>query len=184
MPRFFVDKKDILEDEIKITGDNYRHLTGVLRAKIGDEIEVCNGEKRDYLCKIISINSECVIANVLSDFVSVGEPKCNITLLMAMPKGDKAELIIEKATELGVFKIVFFISKFCVSRPSEKDFLKKQIRYKKVAESAAKQSKRGIVPEILFLDSIKKAVNFTDVDNDKIIFYEGKASPIKEVLKN
>jgi 16S rRNA (uracil1498-N3)-methyltransferase len=145
MNRFFLPEQSFESGLITITGDDANHIGYALRMKTGDEI-VFTRDGRDFFCQIEEIGHDYVTAAVLRVEAVRSEPKFKLTLFQAIPKSDKMELIIQKCTELGVNKIVPFISERCVSRP--KDPAAKISRWRRIAESAAKQSGRGAIPEI------------------------------------
>ncbi|MCL2699203.1 MAG: 16S rRNA (uracil(1498)-N(3))-methyltransferase [Defluviitaleaceae bacterium] len=142
MPRFFVDKDQITGKQIRITGDDAKHI-GVLRMKPGDEISVCEGEYV-YICKIADFKKAEVIADIIDMEGAVAEPAVAVTLFQGIPKSAKMELIIQKAVELGVSEIVPVITARSVSEPGGN----KTARWRKISEAAAKQSGRGIIPAI------------------------------------
>lgn len=156
MPRFFVDKSQIANDKVYITGDDVKHIARVLRLRVDDEITVCDRCRTDYECKISEISSDRVVADVLKSEENRAESDLEITLYQGMPKSDKMDYIVQKCVELGVLKIVPVITKRAVSRPSDGD--KKIARWQKIAAEAAKQSGRGLVPEICGMINFNEAV--------------------------
>ncbi|MBP1561826.1 MAG: 16S rRNA (uracil(1498)-N(3))-methyltransferase [Oscillospiraceae bacterium] len=169
MPRFFIDAP--ASDFISVTGSDARHIGYSLRMKIGDPITFCHGGT-DYLCVIESMTENEVLCRVESSVPSKSEPTVQLTLYQAYPKQDKLELIIQKTTELGVTRIVPFTSSRCVARPDEKSYRKKQERYCRIAEEAAKQSGRGIVPEIAPLMTMKEALEDMKGCGTRLFCYE------------
>ena len=145
MPRFFTD--NINENDIVLDGENARHIGRSLRMRPKEELTVCCGVI-DYDCEIRQITEDCVYLDLLEKHPCYAEPTVNVTLFQAVPKLDKLEHIIQKSTELGVSRVVPVLTRRCISRPTEKDFAKKLPRLAKIAEEAAKQSGRGIIPEI------------------------------------
>ncbi len=185
LPRFFTNYID--ENNITITGDDARHIGCSLRMKIGDSVTVCCNNI-DYNCNIASISDEEVRLALNEAVPCASEPDINVTLYQAVPKLDKLEFIIQKSVELGVSRIVPFISRRCVSRPDEKDFSKKLIRLNKISEQASKQSGRGIIPQVMPIINYKKALEDMALQ-DKIIFlYENGGKNFSEInlegLKN
>ncbi len=156
MPRFFVDKSQITDNKVYITGDDVKHIARVLRLRIGDILTVCDRCKTDYECKIIEISADRVVADIIKSERNCAEADLEITLYQGMPKSDKMDYIVQKCVELGVLRIVPVITKRAVSRPSDGD--KKITRWQKIAVEAAKQSGRGIVPEICNMISFSEAV--------------------------
>lgn len=152
MPRFFVDKESITDENgekyITIVGEDAHHISRALRMAAGEKIEVCDFNSMVYECELTQFNENDVVAVVLSEGLASSEPKHKITLYQALPKGDKMETIIQKATECGACRFVPFRSEFCVVKLDSKDGKKKKERWQKIAEAAAKQSGRGIIPEV------------------------------------
>ena len=148
MNRFFVKPEHCGEDTIFLTDDNLRHLRLSLRMKTGERIAVCDGLGTDYICVLDKITNDSAAAKVVDVMRSAAEPEQHIHLFFGLPKGDKAEFIIEKAVELGVCEITPFISSRCISRPDEKALEKKLFRWNAVAASAAGQSGRGVIPAV------------------------------------
>lgn len=169
MPRFFVPA--VSGDTILVTGGDARHISYSLRMATGDDITFCNGGK-DYFCKIEGFSEDGVLCRIISSENSKSEPDVFLTLYQALPKGDKFETIIQKSVELGVSRIVPVMTKRCVSRPDEKSFAKKLSRYNKIAEEAAKQSGRGIIPEITPVMDFDKAIKEASENDIPLICYE------------
>lgn len=171
MPRFFTNEID--ENNITITGSDANHIGRSLRMKKGEEITVCCNST-DYNCIIGSITPDTVYLDLVSKNICAAEPDINVTLFQAVPKMDKLEYIIQKSVELGVSRIVPVLTRRCVSRPDEKDFSKKLPRLQKIAEQAAKQSGRGIIPEITPVVSYKKSLEMMKELDCTVILYEEK----------
>lgn len=179
MPRFFCDVTD--ETNITICGDDARHIGRSLRMKNGDDITVtCKGT--DYFCRILSISDSEVRLETVSKSVCKAEPSVYLKLYQAVPKLDKLETIIQKSVELGASEIVPVLSRRCVSRPTEKDFLKKLPRYQKIALEAAKQSGRGIIPKISPIISFKDAVSEMSETDLSLILYENNGQRFSQQL--
>ncbi len=151
MPKFFTKPGCIDGNELKIIGEDVSHISKVLRMSAGDNIIVCDGEGIDYDAVITSISKTEVVAEITGKYVCDAEPTVDVTLYQALPKQGKMEYIIQKTTELGINKIVPVYTKRCVVKPSDKTE-----RWSKVAESAAKQCGRGIIPEVM------STISFTD----------------------
>ncbi len=177
MPRFFVP--EINSDKISISGEDAKHIIKSLRISIGEEITLCDGNGYDYQGKITDI-TDSVLINIISKTKTESEPSVKITLFQALPKGDKMELIIQKCVELGVYKIVPVLTERCISRPDEKSMKKKVERYNKIASEAAKQSGRGIIPEVSGLLTLNDAVK--TLPKESIVFYENGGSSLKTLI--
>ncbi len=178
MPRFFVN--NINENNVIIEGNDALHIRKSLRMNVGDVLTVCcNGI--DYSCEISEINTEKILLKVLFFNKSESEPNINLTLYQAIPKSDKLELIIQKAVELGATQIVPVLTRRCISRPSEKDFQKKLLRYNKIAESASKQAGRAIIPQVLPMINYSNAIEAMKKDDVSIVFYESGGLRLNEM---
>ena len=166
MPRFFVEPDQIIEDKISITGQDVRHIRDVLRLDCAAQIEVCDGLGNDYDCIIEEIKKDVIIAKVLGKTISKSETKTRIILFQSLIKGDKIEWVIQKATELGVGKIVPMQTTYCVSKMDKSKKTDGKIsRWNKIANSAAKQSGRGIVPEVAMPVTFNQALGLcSDLD--------------------
>ena len=172
MHRFFVDNLSGASDNIIITGNDVNHIKNVLRLKIGEKIMVSDGSGTDYQCSISDIDSDMVTADIEDVFKNAAELPVKITLFQGMPKSDKLELIIQKAVELGVYEIVPVITKRTVVKIDDKKAGKKLERYNGIAESAGKQSGRGIIPTVKPFMSFKQALEYAKTFDMNLIPYE------------
>ncbi|MBR6229367.1 MAG: 16S rRNA (uracil(1498)-N(3))-methyltransferase [Eubacterium sp.] len=161
MRRVFVPPEQVGEDRIIVRGDDVKHMRDVLRMSEGSSVTATCGRGTDYHCEIASINGDEIDLRILEAVPDVAELPVRISLYQALPKGDKLELIIQKAVELGVSEIIPIRTARCVVRLDETKAAKKQTRWQKIAEEAAKQSGRGLVPEVLpvmdFSAAVKRA---------------------------
>lgn len=180
MPRFFIDENALKGDIITITGGDAVHIGRSLRMKTGDEIVFCR-EGVEFNCVIEKMTSEEVFCRVLERIPSDCEPDIFLTIYQAVPKSDKAELIIQKCTELGASEIVFFLSKRCVSRPEGKSADNKLSRWQKIAEEAAKQAGRGKIPVIRGIISFEEAVSELKEKELPLFCYENGGQRFSEI---
>lgn len=179
MPRFFKD--EINEDNLCLTGADAHHVGFSLRMKPGEQLTLCCGGI-DYDCEISSITGDSVYLDLIEKHPCEAEPDINVTLFQAVPKLDKLEFIIQKSVELGVSRIVPVLTRRCISRPDSRDFEKKLKRLTKIAEEAAKQSGRGIIPEVVPIVSYKTALEMMNSLDKTIMFYEADGGkPFREV---
>ena len=156
MRKFFVEKNQIYNNEIKIVGEDVNHIRNVLRIELGEQIKIGNKEtSENYVCEIIEISKESIKCNILEKTKSTVEGNVELTIFQGLPKADKMELIIQKGTELGVYEFVPVELKRSIVKLSGKDEIKKIERWQKIAETAAKQSGRDIVPKITTVQNIK-----------------------------
>lgn len=184
-PRFFGSTDG---ERAYISGEDAKHIGTVLRMKIGEYIVLCDNENTDYLCRIISVQKDITELEILEKRENEATPGVEITLFQCLPKSDKMDFIVQKATELGASSIVPVLSKRCVSRPDEKSMAKKLQRWEKIAEEASKQCGGGKIPPIGRLTDYKQAVSEYSKIGLGILFYEcgGKSLselPIKEASK-
>ncbi|MBQ8688417.1 MAG: 16S rRNA (uracil(1498)-N(3))-methyltransferase [Ruminococcus sp.] len=178
MPRFFLEH--INPENIRITGEDAHHIGRSLRMRTGEELTVCaNGT--DYHCRITAITPDEVLLTALSSELCAAEPTVHVTLYQAVPKSDKLSQIIQKSVELGAVRIVPVLTRRCVARPDKKDFDKKLSRLQKIAESAAKQSGRGIIPEVAPLYTWQEALNEMTRADRALLFYEEGGMRFSEV---
>ena len=179
MTRFFMEPDCLLADTVTLTGENAQHAK-VLRIKPGEEILICDGQGMEYLCAL----EEGVTFRVIQRRACENEAAVKVSVYMAFPKADKLEHVIQKATELGAWEIVAFPSARCVSRPDEKSLKKKLERWQKIAASAAEQSGRGIIPQVVILSSFREALERGAQTDLPIMFYENEhATTLKMALE-
>ena len=171
MTRFFASQEEISGERILLTGENAQHAK-VLRLKPGETVLVCDGEGQECLCQIFSTDPWEL--RVTERRASQSEAAVRVSVYMAFPKADKLEHVIQKATELGAFEIVAFPSARCVSRPDEKSLKKKLERWQKIAASAAEQSGRGRIPQVLTLGSYREALERAAKADKALLFYENE----------
>ncbi len=157
MHHFFVGPEQVLGDGIRIVGPDVNHMKNVLRMKPGEQVLISDGTGKDYTCSIISIDSEAVEAGIRSVSNEGRELPSRICLFQGLPKSDKMDLIIQKAVELGAFRIVPVATKNTVVKLDPKKEAAKVGRWQAIAESAAKQSKRSVVPAVMGVMSLAEA---------------------------
>ena len=172
MVRFFVSQETLLSDSVVLEGDNAQHAR-VLRLKAGEEVLLCDGQGMECLCRVED-TAGAFLLTVLQRRQSQNEAAVRVSVYMAFPKADKLEHVIQKATELGAYEIVAFPSGRCVSRPDEKSLKKKLERWQKIAASAAEQSGRGCVPQVVVLPSYKAALERAAQADKALMFYENE----------
>ena len=184
MYHFFVDNNNISDKEIIITGSDVNHIKNVLRMKVDEELLISNGQDKDYYCKIEAISDDEIKALILDEEFEGTELPTELYLFQGLPKSDKMELIIQKAVELGVKEIIPVATKRCVVKLDDKKEASKIKRWQAISESAAKQSRRTIIPEISSVMSFKEAINRAKDFELGIIPYENfkDMKETKEVL--
>lgn len=183
MTRFFVTPDMLLQDAPALVGDNAAHAK-VLRLKAGEEILLCDGQGQECVCAVTDITPGEISLSVKERRESFSEAKIAASIYMAFPKADKLEHVIQKATELGAFEIVAFPSSRCISRPDEKSLKKKVERWQKIAASAAEQSGRGRIPQVIVLNSFTEALQRAAQADKAILFYENEQATTLHMALN
>lgn len=183
MARFFVSSDEMQSDFLVLTGENAMHAK-VLRLKNGEQVTVSDGNGNECLCCVSDVSQGQISLVVKSRGETVSEAAVRVSVYMAFAKGDKLEHVIQKATELGAYEIIAFPSARCVSRPDEKSIRKKLERWQKIAASAAEQSGRGRVPEVVVLNSYADALKRAIQADIAVLFYENeRASTLRMALQ-
>lgn len=180
MPHFFCDQ--INGSTVTLTDETAKHMSRVLRMKLGENFTLSTQDGQIHQCQISAIDTSSVIGVILSSAPSDCEPTLSITLYQALPKGDKMELILQKAVELGVHKIVPMQTARCVSRPDAKAMAKKCQRYRKIVEAAAKQSGRNILPEVTELHSFAQVCDVIGSHQTALVCYEGGGKRLRDLI--
>lgn len=184
MTRFFVTPEEFQPGFLVLTGENAAHAK-VLRLKAGEEVLVCDGQGHERLSVVSDVSPGRYSLVVKQEGNSISEPAVRVSVYMAFPKADKLEHVIQKATELGAFEIVAFPSARCVSRPDEKSLTRKLERWQKIAASAAEQSGRGRIPEVVVLPGYAEALKRAVHADKAILFYENeRATTLRMALES
>lgn len=180
MAWFFTDKID--GDTATIYGEDARHISKSLRMRVGETLTLCTTDQQRHECEIIQINTDCVKVSVNSTTTCEQEPSVKISLFMSLTKGDKMDDIIQKSVELGVYEIIPIITNRCISRPDKKTLDKKVQRWQKIADNAARQSRRGIIPKVHDTLTLQQA-SLKLFDFEKaVVFYENGGEKISDVI--
>lgn len=184
MPKFFVDNEQVDNGKVVIIGNDVNHIKNVLRMKVGDTFNVCDNNSNNYIVQINRFEKEEIICDILQECSNTAESNVKVHIYQGLPKADKMELIIQKSVELGVEKITPVEMKRCVVKLDSKDKIKKIDRWQKIAEVAAKQSGRDIIPEICSVKNIKEIVDeFEEYDLIILCYENEKNTFLKDVLK-
>lgn len=172
MNHFFVEESQIHGSEIIIEGTDVNHIKNVLRMKPGEEVMISDGTDKHYICSIVTISEEQVAARIVDIDTNTTELPVKLYLFQGLPKADKMEFIIQKSVELGVYEIIPVAMKRCVVKLDVKKEKSKIARWRGIAESAAKQSKRMVIPNISSVMNFKEAVAYAKSLDYNIIPYE------------
>ena len=184
MYNFFVNDECRQGDRYIISGADHNHIKNVLRMKVGDTILISANGKSD-LCEIETIDNDEIIAPIIEEDYQNTELPLQIHLFQGLPKSDKMELIIQKAVELGVYSITPIEMRRCIVKLDDKKKKSKQTRWQAISESAAKQSKRNLIPEINETISYKAALDAAKELDLLLVPYENEDGILstKEALK-
>ena len=169
---WFFANDDHTTEYYTITGEDASHIARSLRMKIGEALTLCTPDGRRHECEIAEITRDDVIVRILRSTECEQEPDVHVNLFIALMKGDKIDDVVQKAVELGAGEITPFLSARCISRPDEKSMSKKLARWQKIADNAASQSRRGVIPRVnpcVSLRDIPDIVKDTDMS---VVFYE------------
>ena len=186
MHQFFIDDSQVGKEYVTIMGSDVNHISNVLRMKPGEKIRVSTSLGQDFFCSIAEIGPDFVQADILDEEAPNTELPSRIYLFQGIPKGDRMETVIEKAVELGVYEIIPVDMKFCVVKLDDKKAANKIRRWQAIAESAAKQSKRSLIPQIHPVMSYKEAMAYARECDVNLVPYENERGMIatKEAMEN
>ena len=186
MYQFFVEEGQICGDRIVITGEDVNHIKNVLRMKIGEEIAVSNGvDGREYRCEVAQLLTDEVVCKLRFIKENDVELPAQVYLFQGLPKADKMELIIQKAVELGAYSVIPVATRRSIVKLDDKKAAAKQNRWQGIAEAAAKQSKRKIIPKIEKVMSFAEALEMAKELEVRLIPYElaEDMSHTKEIIE-
>lgn len=189
MSKFFINENQINlgENEILILEKDVNHIKNVLRLAIGDRLEigVLAQNYRNYLVEIKKINKKEIVCKIIKEIKISKETSISITVVQGIPKSDKMEWIIQKCTELGIKKFIPLELKNCVAKLEGADIQKKTLRWQKIAEAAAKQCQRDIVPIVFPKQKLQDFCSFIkDYDCVFVAYEKEDKNSLKEVLSN
>ena len=186
MDRFFVEKKNVnLENNTCIIeGEDVKHISKVLRCRVGEELEICDNANNEYICEITSIDKSEVQLNIIDKVDIKRESDLKIKVYQGLPKGPKMEMILQKLTEVGVDEIILVQTKRTVVKVEDKKEDKKIERWERIIYEAAKQSKRGKIPKLRGILSFKEALSDMGKNDLNIAPYENeRTKSIKQAIK-
>ena len=182
LSKFFVRENQIINNKIEILDDDVNHIKNVLRLNIGQEIKICNQDSsRNYNCKILNISPKKVMCEILNELENEAEGNVELYVFQGLPKADKMELIIQKGTELGVSEFIPVSLKRCIVKLDGKDQVKKIDRWNKIAEVAAKQCGRDMLPKVRNVENIKTLCSKIKEYDIVLVAYENE---IENYIKN
>ncbi|EOS39792.1 16S rRNA (uracil(1498)-N(3))-methyltransferase [Lachnospiraceae bacterium] len=172
MHRFFIQHSQIQEKRLYVEGADVNHIKNVLRMKHGDQVMISDGEGMQYLCTLEAFESGLVWFEIVDAWKENRELPSKLYLFQGLPKSDKMELIIQKATELGVYELIPTVTGRTVVKLDEKKAQKKTARWNAIAESAAKQSGRSRIPQVREVMTFSEALAYAGDLDVLLIPYE------------
>lgn len=186
MRQFFVEETQVYKPYIDILGTDVNHILHVLRLKKGENIQIVNKQTHEqYIVEIIQYDEQKVTTQIIQKLEENVESNVQIDIYQGIPKSDKMEWIIQKTTELGASSIIPTAMERCVVKLNEKDAKKKIERWQKIAEGAAKQSKRTKIPTIEPIIKIADVVKkIQEYDAFIVAYEEENKQTLKSVLQN
>lgn len=173
MPKFFIDKSGIAGNIATLTGEKARHVTKSLRMGEGESVILCDGEGTDYVCSIESVGREVTLA-VKESKPSAGEPPYKAVIYQGLSKGDRFDTVVQKSVECGAFAVVPVQTERATVRLDRDECDKKNIRWQRIAESAAEQCGRGIIPKLRPLMTFTEAINAAKTAELALFCYENE----------
>lgn len=174
MHQFFVESHQVGEEYITIAGEDARHIGQVLRMKAGEQLRVSDRQGRDFFCQVEQVERQQVTVRILYQDHERRELPVKISLFQGLPKGDKMDLVIQKAVELGVYEIIPVAMRNCVVKLDEKKAAAKGKRWNGIAESAAKQCRRSIVPAVRRVMDFSEAFSYASTMDVRLVPYENE----------
>ncbi len=183
MKRFYVSQIQVEKGVAKVGGSEARHIRKVLRLKPGDEVLLFNGSTRQYLGTIIEEDPNCVTVRIQNILPSQGESPLVVTLAQSLLKGEKMDYLIQKATELGVKRVIPFISSRSIPHLNKAQTLKRHQRWEKIAIEASKQCGRGVIPSIELLQDYSYVLKNAPSEALRLFLWEREGIRLKDFLR-
>ena len=172
MQQYFLNEELNVESTYELSKDDSNHIVRIMRKKINDKVYVVFNNEVKYICNIIDNNVDKVLITPYEQVDGSNELLTKITVAIPPLKNDKIEYLIQKLTELGVSNIVLFNSERNIAKIKKDKVDSKLNRWNKIIKEAAEQSKRNIIPDITYVDSLKELVSFSENYNYKVVAYE------------
>lgn len=174
MYQFFVEDTQVSASAVTIEGSDVNHIKNVLRMKCGEKVRISTQSGKNYYCELTEITENIVQADILEEIAEGTELPNKIYLFQGLPKADKMELVIQKAVELGAYEIIPVAMKNCVVKLDDKKAENKVRRWQEIAKSAAKQSKRSLIPKVRMPLTYKQAVEMAKKLQAVFVPYENE----------
>ena len=184
MARFFMAGTNLAGGRAFIRGQDAEHVR-VLRLRPGEDVVICDGAGTDYRCRIVSSLSDEVEAEVVEVVPCRGEPSVDVAVYAGLPKGERADFLIQKCVEAGAQRIVFFDCERCVAKPDGRSMAKKLERFNRISQSAAEQSGRGIIPRVDYIHDYVEMLDSALKSDACLFMYETgeDRAPLREAIE-
>lgn len=185
MQQYFINEKFDINSKYKLSKDDSNHIVRIMRKKIDDKIYVVFCDEVKYICNIIDNNIDGVVVEPFSEVEGSNELPTKITVAIPPLKGDKLDYLVQKLTELGVSGIILFNSERNISKIKKDKIENKLRRFSKIMKEAAEQSKRNLIPDITYVDSLTELTEVTKNEDYKVVAYEKESVNVDNInLKN
>lgn len=181
MQHYFLEEPLVVDQIISLPKDIAHRVSRVRRSKVDDELELVDQNHHVFQAKIISLENKSVEVKIFAEQTRQVELQQDVTLLVGMPKKEKAEWIIQKGTELGANTFIFFNSRYAVAKLKADRLAKKLDRLNTIAKQAAEQSRRSIVPEVKVLDKLSD-LSLSEFDQTVVAYEEAAKQSEKSNL--
>lgn len=184
MARFFMFGTNLDGGRAYIRGRDAEHVR-VLRLRPGEELVICDGKGKDYRCRYITSTRDEVEAEVVEVVPCKGEPDVDVTVYAGLPKGERADFLIQKCVEAGAKRIMFFDCERCVAKPDGRSMDKKLERFNRISQSAAEQSGRGMIPQVDYIHDYVEMLDSAMKADVRLFMYEtgDDRVPMKEAIE-
>ena len=183
MARFYVPQPQVDKGVLRVEGTEARHIRKVLRLKAGDPVTIFDGSAKEYDGSIAVLGPSFVLVQIQKTSSPQADSRLEITLAQSLLKGEKMDYVIQKATELGIRRIVPFFSCRSVPLLEKSKRLERQHRWERITMEASKQCGRAILPEVRVLQDYEEMLRFVPTDAFRFILWEREGVTLKQVLK-
>ena len=179
---WFFTSDSITTEYYTVSGEDAAHISCSLRMKVGEALTLCTPDGIRHECEITDVTKDEVTVRIIESTVCEQEPELRVSLFIALMKGDKIDDVVQKSVELGVYEITPFMSSRCISRPDEKSMNKKVARWQKIADNAASQSRRGVIPRVNPCIDIRDIPKTAQGAEKAIVFYECGGEKLRDII--
>ena len=185
MQQYFINEDLNVESTYELSKDDSNHIVRIMRKKIEDKVYVVFNNEIKYICTIVDNNVDKVLITPYEQVIGTNELSTKITVAIPPLKNDKIEYLMQKLTELGVSNIVLFNSERNIAKIKKDKVDSKLNRWNKIVKEAAEQSKRNVIPDITYVDSLKDLIAFSEKFDSKVVAYEKESVNEENInLKN